>query len=132
MDTPNVVKITYRRCLKFKKHPYKSLEVDPLGTFSSILHGVLYVEDDRVYIHANIKEFGESKMMDIYHKQLIDDTFELKPQYKALWDRHFGHYIHFPCFAEDEWVQYVLSRIHDKFMWLMRPFNITKDVIRAV
>jgi len=67
MATLNVVKIIDRPRPKFKKHPYKSLEVDPLGAFSSILHGVLHVEDVRAYIHANIEEFGESKLMDIYH-----------------------------------------------------------------
>jgi len=38
----------------------------------------------------------------------------------------------FPTFDEDEWVQYILSQIHDEFMWLLKPFKITKDAIRNV
>jgi len=70
--------------------------------------------------------------MDIYHKELIDESLELKPQYKAIQDKHFGQCIHFPYFAKDEWVWYVLSRVHDNFMWLNRPFKITKDAIKVV
>jgi len=132
MATPNIVKISDRPHPTFKKHPYKSLEVDPLGAFSSVPHGVLHTEDIRVYIHANFEDFGESKLMDIYHKQLIDDSFEIKPQYKAIRDKHFAQCIHFPYFEEDEWVRYVLSRVHDNFLWLNKPFKITKDAIRAI
>jgi len=132
MDTPNIVKISDRPRPIFKKYPYKSLEVDPLGAFSSVSHGVLHTEDIRVYIHANIEEFGEFRLRDIYHKQLIDDAFELKPKYKGIQEKHFDQFIHFPCFEEDEWVRYVLSRVHDNFLWLKRPYKITKEAIRAV
>lgn len=35
-------------------------------------------------------------------------------------------------FDEHEWVQYVLSRMHDEFMWLNKSFKITKNAIRVV
>jgi len=40
--------------------------------------------------------------------------------------------VDFPTFVEDEWVRYVLSQVHDEFMWLGQPFKITKEVIRVV
>jgi len=84
MTTPHVVFITERPQPKFKKHPHKSIQVDPLGAFSSVLNGVLHVEDIRVYIHANIDEFGDSRYVDFFEKQLMDENKELKPEYKAL------------------------------------------------
>lgn len=31
-----------------------------------------------------------------------------------------------------EWIWYVLSRVHDEFIWLDRPYKITKQVIQVV
>lgn len=45
ISTPLVIKVKDRTHPIFKKHPYKSMEVDPVGAFSFILHDVLYVDD---------------------------------------------------------------------------------------
>lgn len=35
-------------------------------------------------------------------------------------------------FDEDEWERYIMSRVHDEFMWLDRPYKITKHVVHVV
>lgn len=41
-------------------------------------------------------------------------------------------FIDFPMFDEPKQVQYILRRMHDEFMWLDKPHNITKSAIKAV
>lgn len=60
MDTPLILDIIERSHPKFKKDPYKYMEDDLEGEFSSVPHSVLHVEDIREYIHANIEELGGS------------------------------------------------------------------------
>lgn len=48
--TPLIVDITKRAQPNFKKHPYKLMEDDPQGAFSTVPYSVLHVEDIRVYI----------------------------------------------------------------------------------
>lgn len=45
MATPLVVEVKDRTSPIFKKHPYKSMEVDLVGAFSFIPHEVLHVDD---------------------------------------------------------------------------------------
>lgn len=40
--------------------------------------------------------------------------------------------MNFLDFDEPEWVQYILRRIHDKFMWLEKTHKITKTTIKVV
>lgn len=40
--------------------------------------------------------------------------------------------MNFPSFDENEWVRYVLSRIHAKFICLDQPYKITPKAIRVV
>lgn len=56
IDTPLVVEVKDRTPLVLKRHPYKSMEDDPVGTFSFIPHRVLQVDNVRAYIHCEIEE----------------------------------------------------------------------------
>lgn len=68
MATPLVVDIEDRPRPKFKWHPFIAIEVDPIGAFSSILHGFIHNEDIMVYVHTNIDELVRSSMLNIYSK----------------------------------------------------------------
>lgn len=81
---PLVFKLTDRIRPQFKKHPYKSNEDDPNGAFSSVLYGVLHVENIRAYIHCNIEELGNVEMLPLYTKHMIDGMRNLKPDFKSL------------------------------------------------
>lgn len=63
MDTPLVVDITERAHPKFKKNPYKPIENNPQGAFSSVPYDVLHVEHISAYIHLNIEELGGSQLL---------------------------------------------------------------------
>lgn len=93
MDTLLVVDIIDRSCPKFKKHPFKSIEEDPLGAFSSILYGVLHVEDIREYIHENIDELGSSQLSNLFMNHLRDEGYNLKAEYKVLELKNFIQFI---------------------------------------
>lgn len=87
--TPLVVEIKDRACPIFKKHPFKSVEDDPIGEFSYVLYGVLHNEDIRAYIHYDLEELRNVDMLDLYNKHLSDGLGNLKPEYKALQDKGF-------------------------------------------
>lgn len=130
--TPLVVKITERERMKFKKFPYKSMEDDLNGAFSSVLYGVLHVECIRAYIHCNIKDLVNAEMLSLYTKHMIDGMGNLKLDFKSLQNKGFIQFVNFPVFDEPEWVKYILSRVHDEFIWLDKPYKITKNKIQAV
>lgn len=89
MDTLLVIDITERSHLKFKEHPFKSIEVDPLGAFSLVSYRVLHVEDNRAYIHANLEELGGSQLLNLYCNQLLGENLRLKPKYIVLEEKNF-------------------------------------------
>lgn len=132
MATSLVVDITKRYCPKFKKYPFKSIEVDPLGAFSYIPYEVLHVKDIRAYIHTNLEETRGSQLSNLYSNHLLGGDYKIKLKFKVLEEKNCIQVANFSLFEEDEWVRYVLSIIHDKFMWLSKPFMITKYTIRIV
>lgn len=87
--TPLVVHVTERERPNFKKHPYKSMEDDPGGTFPSIPYGVFHVEDMRAYIHYNIEELESSQTMKLYTQHMIDGMGSLKPKFKLIEEKGF-------------------------------------------
>lgn len=82
--TPLVIEVTDRARPKFKKHPFKSMEDHPNGAFSSVLFGVLHVEDIREYIRCNIEELGNVEMLSLYTQHMMDGMGNLKPDVKYL------------------------------------------------
>lgn len=65
-------------------------------------------------------EYDHLKLAEFREKVLTRDDSKLKPEYANLTEKL------------DVWVKYVLSRIHDKFMWLDMPHMINKEAIRVV
>lgn len=66
--------------LKFKWHPFKSVENNPLGAFSSIPYSVLHIEDIRAYIHANIEDLGSSQLLNLYYNHITGEDLCVKPE----------------------------------------------------
>lgn len=127
-----VVEIIDRERPQFKKHPYKSMEDDLNGSFSYVPYRVLNVEDIRAYIHYNIEEFGNAKILSLYTKHVMDGMGNLKPDFKSLKDKCFIQFVNFLIFDELEWVKYILSKVRDEFIWLDKPYKITKNEIKVV
>lgn len=131
VDTPLLVK--FRNCPspKFKKHPFKSLLDEPLGVFFSVFHGVLHTEDIRAYIHCDIEEIGSYDVSCVFTENLITNN-QLKPEYAHLHRNSFTHFMDFMIFDKDEWVRYILSRIHGEFIWLDWSYKIIEEVIKKI
>lgn len=100
--------------------------------FSFVPYGVLHNEDVRAYIHYNIQELGNVDMLSLYTKHMMDNFGNLKPDFKSLQDKGFIQFVHFSAFDEPEWMRYVLSLIHNEFIWLDIPHKIMKQSIQAV
>lgn len=66
------------------------------------------------------------------YRSLCDDKGILKEQYKIIADKGFHYAINFLDDFDNELVRFILSRIHDQFMWLDQPHKITKEAIHAV
>lgn len=132
MAIPLVVEVKDKPRPKFKWHPYKSVETKPLGAFSSVPYRVLHKEDIRAYIHENIEELGSSQIMNLYSHHIIGEDFIVKPKFQTLEEKKLMQFVKFPIFGENEWVRYILSRVHAKFMWLNVTFKITKEAICVV
>lgn len=132
VTTPLVVDITNRARPKFKNHPYNLLEGDTKGAFSSILYGVLHVEDIRAYIHCDFKELESAKMMKLYARHMIDDMRNLKLEFNSLQHKGFIQFINFLVFDKPEWARYILSRVHGELIWLDKLHKITKQEIKAI
>lgn len=122
-----VIDVIDRERPNFKKHPYKLLEDDPSRAFSSVPYKLLHVEDIRAYIHSNIEELGSAPMMKLYTHHMICRMGSLKLEFKSIEEKGFTQFINFSVFDEPEWVKYILSRMHNKFMWLYKPYKINKS-----
>lgn len=98
VSPPFVVEVTNRARPKFKKHPYKLMEDDLNGSFSSILYGMLHVEDIREYIHCNIEDLANVVILTLYTKHMMDGMGNLNPNFKSLQGKGFNQFMNFPIF----------------------------------
>lgn len=79
--TPLVVEVKDRNQPLFKKQPYKSMEVNLVGAFSFVLHGVLHVDNIRAYIHCETEETITEDILDLYTNNIMDEIGNPKPEY---------------------------------------------------
>lgn len=117
MDTPYLVDVTVRPHPEFKRHPFKSIETDPVRAPSGVPYGVLHVEDVRSYIHYKLEDLGIFAIFDQY-RLLCDKNGVLKEQYRRVTDKGFHHALNSIDDFEDDHVRYVLSHVHDQIIWL--------------
>lgn len=68
----------------------------------------------------------------MHTKQIMDEVGNTKLEYAQLQRKGFTQLVHFLLFDEDEWVRYNLSHLHDEFIWLDKPYKITKQKIHEV
>lgn len=63
---------------------------------------------------------------------MINGIGNLKPEFNSIEEKGFAQFVNFLIFDEPTWARYILSRIHDEFMWLDKPFKITQNAIKAI
>lgn len=93
--TPLAVEFKDRPCIMFKKNPYKSMEVNPVGAFSSISHEVLHIVDVRAYIHYEIEETGNEDILDIDTDNIMDEINNPKLEFVQLQRKGFTQFVNF-------------------------------------
>lgn len=92
MKNPIVCDVSKRSRYKSKKHPYVSMEDDPLGAFSQVSKTVLHVEDISLYIHCMFGSIGDNDI----HKDLdlvCNGNLSLKQGFAHLKDLNIVKYI---------------------------------------
>jgi len=131
MVTLVLIDIANKHRPKYKKYPYKAMEKGKDDAFSRVLMDVIYTEDIRKYIHSIICKLHHMKFEKL-RDTLLDDTGYLA-EYQNIATKKLDIWKYYPNFSDTrEWVRIILSRIHDKFIYLDKPFRIMKDAIRVV
>lgn len=107
-------------------------EIDIIDALSSVPSGVLLVEDVCSFIHCKFEDLGDKFIQDEF-KGFCDNGL-LKEEHMHLKTKGLSHAIDIPNQFHVDWIRYVLSRVHDWFLWLEveAPIKITKDVIQGV
>lgn len=132
ISTPVLVEDIKEPQPEFKIHPTKAGEINMIDALSSVPSIVLLVEDIRSYIHYKLEELGEKFIRKEFKGLCVNDQF--KVEYLPLKTKGLSNAIDFPDQSHFNWVRYVLSKVHDQFLWLEAQalIKITTDVIQRV
>lgn len=103
-----------------------------ISALSYVPSGVLLVEDIHSYIHCKLKELGDKFIQNEFKGFCVND--QLKEKFLSLKTKGLANVVDFLDQFHDEWVRYVLNRVHDQFLWLEAQalIKITKEVILRV
>lgn len=114
---------------EFKMHSMRAGEIDMTSALSCVPFGVLLVEDIHSIIHWKSEKLGDKFIQNEFNGFCNHDL--LKAEYLHLKTNGFSNAVDFLDQFNVDWVRYVLSRVHDKFLWLeaKAPIKIIKDVI---
>lgn len=103
-----------------------------IGALSSVASDVLLVEDIHSFIHCKLEELGNKFIQDEF-KGFCDYGL-LKAKHMHLKTKGLLYVVDIHNQFHADWIKYVLSRMHDQFLWLEveAPIKITKEVIQRV
>lgn len=62
---------------------------------------------------------------------ILGDIGKIKSEFKAIGDLGLTGIMYLLEF-KDEDIRYILSRVHNEFIWLDKPYMITKEAIQAI
>lgn len=128
---PTIVEVKDRLRLVFKEVPKISIKEDSAGALSRVPDGVMYVKDVRACSHCNLEDLGTEDIKSMYQFVILGDSGTIKPKFKAIEDLGLTGILYILEF-KDELIKYVLTRVHNEFIWLDMPYMITKEAIRDV
>lgn len=131
LDTPITVDIKDHPRPVLKKCPQIVKVDDSIGAFSRVPNKVMHIEDVFAYIDCTMEDLGSSEIKTMYMTNLLNKKGSMKPKFQILKDQGFTNILEMLEF-EDEMIWYVLSHVHEEFMWLDRPYKITKETIRVI
>lgn len=131
IQDPIVVKNVEKPSLKYSLTPKVAFEPDDKTAFSLIPDRVMLVEDVRFFTKCCVEELGHVEIKDTYDELCTDG--KLNSKYEHIKIKGLTEALTYPRVFKPQWVKFVLSRVHDDFMWLEeQPFKITKEIIHLI
>lgn len=101
---------------KYSLTPKVASESDDKTTFSLIPDRVLLVEDVRFFTKCCVEELGHVEISDTYAELYTDGKLDSKFEHIKI--KGLTEALVYPRVFKPQWVKFVLSRVHDDFMWL--------------
>lgn len=128
---PTIVEVKDRLRPIFKEVPQIAMKEDSTSAFLRVPDDVVYVEDVRAYIHCTLEDLGTEEIKGMYQSVILGSSGTIKSEYQIIKDLGLTRILYIPEF-KDEMIRYVLSRVHNEFIWLYWPHMITKEAIHVV
>lgn len=131
IQDPVAVKNVEKPSLKYSLTPKVTSELDDKTAFSLIPDRVLLVEDVRFFTKCRVEELSHVEISDTYDGLCTNDKLDSKFEHIII--KGLTEALVYPHVFKPQWVKFVLSRVHDDFMWLQeQPIKITKEVIHLI
>lgn len=89
------------------------------------------IQDVKKFYNYKIGSIGDLEIREAYGKLCEDGV--LREKFKIVEKKGLTHALDFPNVFKTEWIEILLSRIHDSSLWLENvPIKITKRIIHRV
>ena len=100
----------------FKLAPAGAETLDPSEAQSQIPPKVFLVNDIHTHFKCAIQEIGTLEMDDSLGQLCIDGTLKLEHQHLEV--KGLTHIPHMPQEFQIKWIRFILSRMHNRQLWL--------------
>lgn len=100
------------------------------GTLSSLPSNMMLLEDVGKYLRTKIIEMGDSLIQNLYEEIYAEEIG--KDDLKEIETTTLARAMDIPKNFKKELVKFMLSQVHNEYMWLDKPYKITKEVIERV
>lgn len=115
----------------FKAIPKVAYKNDPTSALSIILPKVIMIQDMRKCYNCKVEGVGYMEIRQSYDRLCKNGV--LKEEFNIVERKGLTHALDFPTTFKTEWIKSMLSRIHNKCIFLEGgPIKITKRVIHRV
>lgn len=113
-------------------HPTNVVEINKTSALSFVPSGVLLIEDVYSFIQCKLEDLGDKFIHDEF-KGFYNNGL-LKAEHMHLQSKGLSYVVDIPNQVHVNQIIYVLSRVHDYFLWMEAEalIKITKDVMRRV
>ena len=100
----------------FREIPKISYDRDPFDVLSMIPPNILMIQDARCFYTYKSWSIGNMEIRKLYNQ--FFDNGVLREANTIVERKWLRHALYFSNIFKTEWIKIVLSRIHDKFIWL--------------
>ena len=118
------------KATNFKLTPTITENVDSTKAQSWIPTKVLLINDIQFHFHCTFQELGTLEMDETLKVLSVDRA--LKLEHKHLEDKGLIHISWMPRRFSVKWIRFIISRVHERKLWLDQPILITKKMIHQI